>query len=178
MNSGFECNLENTFNSFMNLTSKEMQKTVKKVLKKGAVQLRDQTRENFKSGIKTHDNPHWYDGKRITYSDEIEDAARVGKFSNDYEDEQSITVHIMGSRDSGSGTYRARFLELGTRERYARKGRNRKHELISLKKPRYLGKIQGRWYFKNAQNQIIPQLPSLFMNEIEKTVNKLNNTNV
>lgn len=178
MNSGFECNLENTFNAFMELTTKEMQNTVKKALKKGAVKLKEQTKSNFSTGIKSHGNPHWYDGNRITYNDEVEDAVRVGRYTNSYGEEQSISVHIMGTRDSSSGTFRARFLEKGTKERYARKGRNRNHELITLKKPKRLGRINGGWYFKNAQTQVIPELPSLFMQEIDKCINKLNNTKI
>lgn len=178
MNSGFECNVEQVFSRFMDLTQKEMTKTVKRALVAGAKELQKQTKENITSSLVKRNNPHWYDGKRINYNDNIEDAVRLGKWEGGTIDEQSTSVHIMGTRGSNSGTYRARFLEKGTKIRYAKKGRNRKHQLIDLKKPRYLGAIRGKWFFRTAQQQVIPNLEGIYMREIEKTINKLNNTQI
>lgn len=36
--------------------------------------------------------------------------------------ELKLTVHTMGSNKKGSGTFRARFFEKGTNDRYTRKG--------------------------------------------------------
>lgn len=178
MNSGLECDIEKTFNAFMNLTQTEMTRATKRALRAGAKELQNQTKSNLNSAIKTTNNPHWYNGKRVYYNDTLEDAVRIGKFNTDFEEEISTSVHIYGTRDKNSGTYRARFLEKGTKDRYARKGRNRNHELITLRKPKYLGHITGRWFFKNAQTQVLPNLSNIYMSEIEKTINKLNNTNI
>lgn len=178
MNSGLECNIEQTFNAFMDLTQKEMNSTVRRALRAGAKKLQEQTRSNIKSGLKTRNNSHWYDGKPKVYSDSIEDAVRISKIEGDFETELSIPVHIYGTRASDSGTFRARFLEKGTKERYAKKARNRNHELIQLRKPKYLGSIKGRWFFRDAQNQVIPNLPTVYLQEINKTINKLNNTKI
>lgn len=179
MNSGFECNIEDTFNKFMNLTRKEMQGTVRKALVMGAKELQKQTKTNLTQSVVNRNNPHWYKGNLVTYSDKMEDAVRLGRYDKGgYVGDQSIKVHIMGTRNTGSGTYRARFIEKGTKERYAKTARNRNHELIRLKKPKRLGRISGRWFFKNAQQQVIPSLPGLYMREIDKTINKLNNTQI
>lgn len=178
MNSGFECNVEQMFNRFMDLTSKEMQKTVKKALYAGAKELQKQTQSNLSASLVKRDNIHWYDGKKVTYNDKAEDAVRIGRWNGGSVDEQSTSVHIMGSRNSGSGTYRVRFLEKGTKVRYLTRVRNKKHELVTLKKAKSLGAIKGKWFFKNAQQQIIPQLPSIYMREIDKTIQKLNNTKI
>ena len=171
MKGGLECNIADTFNAFMDLTSSEMNKAVKRALRAGAKELQRQTKANAVSGMKTQNNTAWYDGKIIFYNDKVEDAVMISKVDGGFEDELSQRVHVMGIRKSGSQTYKFRFLEKGTKERYATKWKGN-----TLKKPRRLGKIDGRWFFKNAQNQVFPNLPSIYLAEIEKTINKLNNT--
>ena len=50
------------------------------------------------------------------YKDKLIDAVRVSKVQSTG-DEVTTKVHIMGVRSSGSGTFRARFFEGGTKER-------------------------------------------------------------
>lgn len=176
--SGFECNIENTFDSFMNLTATEMNKAVRRALRSGAKELQKQTKSNMTASMKTRNNTHWYDGKIVVYDDKIEDAVRISKIDGTFGNDLSIKVHVMGTRKSGSGTYRARFLEKGTRERFAKHMRNKNHNLVALQKPKSLGRINGKWFFKNAQSTVMPNLPSIYMAEIDKTINKLNNTKI
>ena len=171
MNSGFECNIEEVFNKFMDLTTSEMNKAVKKALRAGAKQLQAATKANATAGMNNRNNTHWYDGKIIFYNDKIEDAVMISKIEGSFGEELSQKVHVLGTKKTGSGTYRFRFLEGGTKERYARTKKGSK-----LKKPRYLGKISGKRFFKNAQNEIVPNLPSLYMAEIDKAINKINKT--
>lgn len=169
--SGLECNVEEVFSKFMDLTAAEMNKAVKSALRTGAKQLQGVTKSNMTSAMQKRNNDHWYDGKMIFYNDKIEDAVMISKVEGGFEDELSQRVHIMGTQKSGSGTFRARFLEKGTKERYAKTWKGN-----TLKKPRRLGSITGKWFFKNAQNQVFPNLPNIYLAEIEKTINKLNNT--
>lgn len=178
MNSGLECNIQDVFEKFCNLTTKEMNKAVRSALRKGAVELKKTTQKNITTTLKNRNNAHWYDGKLIFYEDKIEDAVMISKIDGSFGEELSQKVHIMGNRNSKSGTYRARFLEKGTKDRYARHGRNRNHELITLKKPKYLGHVSGKWFFKNAQNSVFPNLPSIYMAELEKAINKINSTEI
>ena len=173
MKAGWETNIEQVFNSFCQLTQKEMTSAVRKALRAGAVTLRNQTRQNLTNSLATRGNPHWYKGKPLTYNDEIEDAVRITKIDNGYGDgeEMSIRVHIMGTRDSNSGTYRARFLEKGTRERYAKTLKGN-----ALKKKRYLGRIAPKWFFRNANATVEPQLQRIYMAAIDKACQKINST--
>ncbi len=171
---GLECNIGETFTKFADLTASEMTKAAKRALRAGAKELQKQTRANAQSGMSTNSNQGWYDGKIVVYTDKVEDAVMISKVDGDFETELNQKVHVMGTRKSGSQTYKFRFLEKGTKERYAKHGRNRKHELITLKKPKYLGRISGRWFFRNAQQQVFPNLPSIYMKEIDKTIDKLN----
>lgn len=176
--SSLECNVEEVFSQFMDLTAKEMNTTVRRALRAGGKELQKQTRKNAKAGINSRNNTHWYDGKIITYDDKIEDAVRLSKIDGDFGSELSQKVHVMGSRAKYSGTYRFRFLEKGTKQRYAKYYRDKGGKRMALKKPRYLGRIQGRWFFKNAQSQVFPNLEKIYMNEIDKTIQKLNQVKI
>ena len=176
--SSLECNVEEVFSQFMDLTAKEMNTTVRRALRAGGKELQKQTRKNAKAGIISRNNTHWYDGKIITYDDKIEDAVRISKIDGDFGSELSQKVHVMGTRNKYSGTYRFRFLEKGTKQRYAKYYRDKNGKRMALKKPRYLGRIQGRWFFKNAQSQVFPNLEKIYMNEIDKTIQKLNQVKI
>lgn len=173
MKSGWETNVEQVFESFCALTQKEMTGAVKKALRSGAVALKKQTQQNLTSSLETRNNRHWYKGKEVFYNDEIEDAVRIGKMNNGYGDGEdiSIKVHIMGSRDKGSGTFRARFLEKGTKERKARTYKGK-----PLKDERSLGFIRPKWFFRSANAQVEPQLQRIYMTAIDKACQKINKT--
>lgn len=171
MNSGFECNIEDIFNKFCDLTQKEMNSACKKALRKGAKELQTATKSNANSGMQHRGNTHWYDGKIIFYNDKIEDAVMISKIEGGFEDELSQRVHVMGTQKTGSGTYRFRFLEKGTKERHVKTRKGQK-----LKKERSTGAVKGRWFFKNAQNQVFPNLPGIYMAEIDKAIQKINSS--
>ena len=176
MTAGLECNIEEVFGKFMDLTAKEMNKAVRSALRAGAKELQKQTKANAKAGIKTTNNTAYYDGKIVTYIDDVVDAVMISKVDGTYGEELSQRVHVMGTKKSGSQTYKFRFLEKGTKERYARHYRDSRGQLQNLKKPRYLGRIGGNWYFKNAQSSILPNLQNIYMKKIDETINKLNST--
>lgn len=169
--SGFECNIEDVFNKFCDLTQKEMNSAVRKALRAGAKQLQTTTKSNASSGMLHRGNTHWYDGKIIFYNDKIEDAVMISKIEGDFGSEMSQKVHVMGTQKTGSGTYRFRFLEKGTKERQAKTRKGQK-----LKKERNTGAIKARWFFKNAQNQVFPNLPAIYVAEIDKAIQKINST--
>lgn len=167
MNSGFVTDIEKVWEEFTNLTSTQMSRAIKRALNKAAAQLQSQTKSNLSSLIKS-DTGH--NGK---FSDKLVDAVRRVGANGAYDQELSAVVHIMGSQASTSGTYRARFLERGTNERYAKTYKGQ-----PLRKPRYLGQIRPRWFFRSANQQIEPQLERIYMEEIDKAIQKINATNI
>lgn len=174
--SKFECNIEETFNQFQQLASQDMTRAVKRALAKGAKALQDQAKSNLSSVIKTRGNTHWYDGKIKNFDDKIDDGVRRTKVYENLDEDWETKVHVLGTRASGSGTYRLRFLEAGTKERFAKTARNRKHELIRLKTPKRLGRITGRRFFRAAQQQILPQIQSIYLKEINDSIQRVNNS--
>lgn len=165
MKGGLETDMAKVWEEFSELTSKEMTTAVKRALNKAAAQLQSQTKSNLNSLIKS-DTGH--NGK---YSDRLSDGVRRGKANGSYDEEMSVIVHIMGSRASDSGTFRLRMLEKGTKERYAQKYNGK-----ALKKPRYLGYLKPMWFFKTANQTIETQLDRIYIEEIDKAIQKLNDS--
>lgn len=169
MDNGLECNIKAVWEDFKVLTAKEMDMAVKSALRRGAAQIKKETVSNAKAGIKTHNNPHWYNGQRIEYNDDITDAVRVGKIEDNYDsDELSIKVHVMGTRNTNSGTYRFRFLEKGTKNRKAKTYKGK-----PLKKERNLGSIAPRRWFAQANSSV--NLDNIYLEAIERAINNINN---
>lgn len=167
MNSGFVTDIEKVWEEFSGLTSAQMSKAIKRALNKAAAQLQSQTKSNLSSLIKS-DTGH--NGK---FSDRLSDGVRRSSAKGSYDQDLEAVVHIMGTQASTSGTYRLRFLEAGTKERYAKTYKGQ-----PLRKPRYLGQIRPRWFFRSANQQIEPQLERIYMEEIDKAIQKINATNI
>ena len=163
MKGGLEANLVKTFEEFSQLTAKEMSKAVKRALNKAASTLQKQTKANLSALIKSDTCGH---GR---YDDRLQDAVLRRGSKGFYDEELTAVVHIMGTQTTGSGTFRARFLEKGTKPRYAMTYKGQ-----PLIKPRYLGQIKPLWYFKSANQMIEPQLEQIYITEIDKTIQKIN----
>lgn len=100
----------------------------------GANVLVNQTKANLSSVLPkaANHNPK--------FIDTMMDAPRFSHTEGDV-----ITVHVLGSRQSGSGTYRTRFFEDGTQDRYQKTFKG-----IPLKKKRWLGKLPALKFFSSA----------------------------
>jgi len=165
MTNGFVTNLEKEWESFQELTGQEMTRAVKRALNKAAALLQQMTKANLASAIKSDTGGH---GK---FSDTLQDAVRRIGAKGYYDEELSAIVHIMGTQASSSGTYRARFIEKGTQARQANT-----YKGAPLRKPRNLGQIRPRLFFKDANNSIEPQLQSIYLAEIDAAIQKINAT--
>lgn len=94
------------------------------------------------------------------YTDRLIDAIRSTKFKDG-----AITVHIMGTRKTGSGTFRTRFFEKGTKDRYAKTYKGK-----PLKKPRYLGKIKPLRFFAQAVSSSKTEVSDTIQNQLDKYI--------
>lgn len=112
----------------------ELPRAEKRALYRAAYFLRDKIRQSLTTAIPkaTQKNPK--------YNDTLVDAVGFTKV-----DGASLNVNAMGTRKTGSGTYRARFFEEGTRDRY-----QKTHNGIKLKRKKYIGKIGPTHFFKSA----------------------------
>ena len=165
MSSDLDINITEVFNRYKELAGREMISAVKGAMRKAAKKLQKDTISNAKAGIKTYNNHP--DGDYENYS--ILDAVMVGKVVDRYDEDLSIKVHVMGNYKPNSKTFRFRFLEKGTKERFQTR-RNGKE----LTKPKSIGRINGRRYFGQAKNSL--NIDQIYLEAISKAVDKINNS--
>ena len=141
----------------------EVDKALRRAIRKTATQIKDRTIENAKAGIKTYNN---HPSTKDNYEEgNILDAVRVGKMEDRYDEDDLYTkVHVMGDGKPNSKTFRFRFLEKGTRTRSYTDKKGAQHNL---------GMITGRRYFKRARQSVDPM--PIFQEEIQKAINNINN---
>lgn len=165
MKGRFETNIAEVFEKFVNLTTAEMSKAMKRALNTAAKRLQQQTKTNLEGVIKQHGStmPRFNDYLK-------EGVIRYGA-KGAYDEDLTATVHIMGKHDSGTSTFILRMLENGTKERYATK-----YKGAPLIKPRYTGAIKPMKFFKAANDMIEPQLEHIYTEEIGAAIQKINAT--
>lgn len=139
----------------------QLPRAEKKALYKAAYFLRDKIRQSLTSSLPkaTQHNPK--------YSDTLIDAVGFTKV-----DGASLNVNAMGNRKPKSGTYRTRFFENDTRDRYQKTYRGQK-----LRKKRFLGHITGNHFFKNSVEANQPAAVELMRGVISEFVQEIYNNN-
>ena len=131
---GITLTISGTFKGAFEEIANQMPNIEKRALYHAAYFLRDEIRKSFKSKLPKADQ------RNPRYSDTLLDAVGFSKV-----DGASLNVNAMGNRKSSSGTYRARFFEEGTKDRY-QKTRNG----IRLNKKKFIGKIKPTNFFRSA----------------------------
>ena len=104
---GITLTISGTFKGAFEEIANQMPNIEKRALYHAAYFLRDEIRKSFKSKLPKADQ------RNPRYSDTLLDAVGFSKV-----DGASLNVNAMGNRKSSSGTYRARFFEAGTKDRY------------------------------------------------------------
>lgn len=131
---GISVKITGTFKGKFEEVAKEMPHIEKRALYKAAYFLRDKIRQSLTSAIPkaTERNPK--------YIDTLQDAVGFTRV-----DGASLVVNAMGVSRKGSGTYRTRFFEEGTVDRWQKKRNG-----IRLKKKHFLGRIKPTKFFQSA----------------------------
>lgn len=114
--------------------ARNMPDVEKRALYRAAYFFRDKIRQQLSTALpaSTKRNPK--------YSDTLIDAVGFTKV-----DGASLVVNALGNRKPKSGTYRTRFFEDGTVDRYQKKRNG-----IRLKKKKYIGHIKPYKFFQSA----------------------------
>lgn len=133
----------------------EIPKAEKRALYRAAYFLRDKIRQSLTSSLPkaTQKNPK--------YNDTLVDAVGFTKV-----DGASLIVNAMGNRKPGSGTYRTRFFEEGTKDRY-----HKKRNGIRLKKKKYIGHLGATHFFRNSVQANESAAVQMMQQVIEEFVN-------
>lgn len=129
---------------------------------KGALVLKQGVQESLSgTGIK-------YNTQSPKYTDTLQDAIRITKPKED----GLVGVHILGTQKTGSGTFRLRFFEHGTKVRYQKSINGKK-----LKKPRNVGKITKTPFFQAGISSSREQAQKAIEEQLKQQIDKAwNNT--
>lgn len=147
---------QNELNQFLEDFTDIVHKASQSALRKGIRVMKDAALQGLDaSGINIGTNPK--------YSDTLREGVRT----TGIRDDSSIYVHILGSRAKTSGTFRLRFFEGGTKDRYAKTYNGK-----PLKKKRYLGKIpQGKYsFFESSVMAAQSSAVSTFNEQLQKYI--------
>lgn len=133
------------------LGGENAQRAERAMIRAAAQRLYKQAQSNLHSSFtkSTNRNPK--------YNDTIAEGLRM-RIGKNTEFETEAIVHVMGTRKSGSQTYKLRFFEGGTKERT--KGHSR-------------GRIQPMYFFQSAVNQTNGEVQDIMRNELEKYLAKI-----
>lgn len=126
-------------------------------LRKGANVIKTKAQQSLAStGVQ-------YTKRNPRYSDTLKDAIRTTKIRED----NTIGIHILGSKAKTSGTYRLRFFENGTKERFATTYKGQ-----PLKKKRRLGRIKAYKFFESAVTSSQSQAQKAIAEQLTKQIDK------
>lgn len=120
------------------------------IIKKGVEQSLATTGINY-----TKQNP--------IYKDTLKEGIRTTKTRED----NTIGIHILGTQATGSGTFRLRFFEKGTKERFAKTYKGK-----PLKKARRLGKIKAYKFFESGVTSSQSKAQKAIQEQLSKYIDK------
>lgn len=126
------------FSEKIDLDIEDLRGAYKHALAEAAAKLKKETQTNMISRIPRAN-------VRQRYDDTLADAVRIS--INLKDNPIKAIVHILGTRSRGSGTFRTRFFEGGTRERITKKGSR--------------GRIEPKSFFADAINNLRASLESM-----------------
>ena len=141
-------------NMINELKTREIRRIERKSLSKAASVLKRSVKQQFKKDLPAAAQ------SSEKYSDKLIDAIRSTVYEE--QNEMMVKIHTMGSRAKDSGTWRARFWAVGTRERNS-DGRNRGH----IEKTDFFNKG-----VQSSSGKALNTLNTTFSNEMEKVLQK------
>lgn len=147
------------------IAPKEIDKAIRKGMRKGLQQHRKQVISNLKTSIPKANK------RNPLYSDRLVDAVKI-RAKNDRDSQTGVIIgkiHVMGSQKKGSGTFRTRFFEGGTKDRYQKTYKGR-----PLRKKRYIGKLDAKYFFRSGQDGVQDTVSSEISNALIETIQRLN----
>lgn len=150
----------------------EIIKARKRGLNKAVSKIRNTTVRNIRSKFPNASKPSKY------FNDRMIEGARVVKYHESTLIGDGIAgAHVLGTQKKGSGTFRLRFFEGGTKERFVKthKRKNRKNAGTHTVKGHSVGKIKGLKFFDGAVSSELKNAKSIIDNELKKAIEKCNN---
>lgn len=151
-NASLTTNAYEVIQEFKEFTLKEMNKATRTALRKGAQVLARKTKRELRRVLKRASS------RNPKYNDRLIDGVRysVDKKGN------LAKVHIMGTDKKGSGTFRLRFFEKGTKVRHHKKNN------------KSIGKIRAYNFFSSARSNSQNDINNAVTTHLIATIKKIN----
>lgn len=146
------------FNVFKCLPLSAFTKLVQKAINIGASALKEAIKDKVKKAIPASTKR----SEKSKYDDTLIQGVRIGRWRDEGENANIRSVHILGTRRKGSGTYRLRFYEEGSE-----RGENHTRT--------WRGEISGYHFFQNALKEVDPQ--AIIKEKLMKALKKINGDN-
>lgn len=157
---GITVKISGTLKGPLDELKKEIPIAEKRALYRAAYFLRDKIRESLSTKLPKANV------RSEKYSDTLIDAIGFSKV-----DGASLNVNAMGNRKKRSGTYRTRFFEEGTVNRYQKKRNG-----VRLKKKKFIGRIKPLKFFSSAvdanKNVAVKLMEDVITQYVDKAINK------
>lgn len=163
-----ECNFEETYKRFMELSMKNMGKCLRTGLRKALTEVRRDAVTNLKKAVK-HPSK-----KNPKYTDTLVKGVRMTRIYQNYKGEICGKVTIASTEKPGSGSFRLQILESGSYKKGERFQTMNKTTMTKFKKPRSLGVLPPRYFFKKTQDTMDSYFQKTMNNAIAEAVDKTN----
>lgn len=156
---GITLNITGTLLGPLEKMKEDLPQVEKRALYHAAYYLKEKIQQSLLSSIPKANQ------KNQKYNDTLIDA--VG-FT--HVDGASLNINAMGSRKPGSGTYRTRFFEENTKDRYQKTFNG-----VNRKKKKFVGHITGTGFFRNAVSANEATAVELMRQVISEYIQEINN---
>ena len=136
----------------------ELDDNLNGILQAGAAVIKEEAKRSLISAVPAATRPN------PLYNDVMADAPLYGKVDNG-----TVKIHVLGSGKKGSGTFRARFFEGGTKVRKQKTLNGR-----PLKKARTTGQIKPTHFFENAISSSEQNAYSVMEERLSQIIDNIN----
>lgn len=151
------CNVAQAYRYNTELTTKEVEKTLKRGMSKVMRKLVKDAKANLRASFNNVNK------RNPKFNDTLIQGVRASRVFVDKQDGSVYSfAKIKKKRDKGSGAYRLLFLEQGTGIRKTRKTHANR------------GSIQGKWFFKRAVESNQGAFESNMISAINEAIDKIN----
>ena len=143
------------FDVFKSLPLSSFSKLAQKAVNIASGALKDKIKEKVEKALPASKRK----SENSKYDDTLLQAVRIGRWRESGDGAEVRSVHILGSRKKGSGTYRLRFYEEGG-------------ERGTKGKPDWRGKIPGYHFFQEARAEVDPQ--QIILKKLQNVFKQIN----
>ena len=160
--------IDTVYQKFESLSEQNMKSCLKKGLRKALVAVKQDAVKNLNAVIKNARK------RNPKYNDTLQSGIRITKVGVTKKGRVMGRITIFSNGKPGSGSFRLAFLEQGSFRKGERYQKLNKTTLTVFKKPRYIGVLPGRYFFKKTMDTMSGYFQTTMNDAINEAVEKTN----